>query len=222
MDPLRVGLPPRDRRPGQRKARPCGCEQGGPAGENRARPGGDVLRPRGGEDRSAHLLLGDDARPRHPGRDRRRRLRASLEARRPTGGHSAVLHLLHDGCDRGARQRDGEDELGRQIHDRLRGGPARAPAYRELPADDRRDLRHRPLLLAARRPDSDSRRRRRATAFFYGALAFAAGFSERRTQILTGGAARFLGDQESEEDEARRTPPRAEGREAEAGAGSTG
>ena len=52
------------------------------------------------------------------------------------------------------------------------------------------------------------------TAFFYGALAFAAGFSERRTQILTGGAARFLGDQESEEDEPKRGPrARAEARE---------
>ncbi len=41
------------------------------------------------------------------------------------------------------------------------------------------------------------------TAFFYGALAFAAGFSERRTQILTGGAARFLNEEE-EEDEPKR------------------
>jgi hypothetical protein len=44
------------------------------------------------------------------------------------------------------------------------------------------------------------------TAFFYGALAFAAGFSERRTQILTGGAARFLGEQEPEEDEPKSAP----------------
>ena len=38
------------------------------------------------------------------------------------------------------------------------------------------------------------------TPFFYGALAFAAGFSERRTQILTGGAARFLNHEETEEE----------------------
>ena len=45
------------------------------------------------------------------------------------------------------------------------------------------------------------------TAFFYGALAFAAGFSERRAKIITGGAARFLGEQEPEEDEPKKTPP---------------
>jgi len=61
------------------------------------------------------------------------------------------------------------------------------------------------------------------TAFFYGALAFAAGFSERRTQILTGGAARFLGEQESEEDEPKKDHAHAPKRvRAEAGAGSTG
>ena len=43
------------------------------------------------------------------------------------------------------------------------------------------------------------------TAFFYGALAFAAGFSERRTQILSGGAARFLNEDEDEEDQPKRT-----------------
>ena len=44
------------------------------------------------------------------------------------------------------------------------------------------------------------------TAFFYGALAFAAGFSERRTQILSGGAARFLNEAtEEEEEEPKRT-----------------
>jgi hypothetical protein len=45
------------------------------------------------------------------------------------------------------------------------------------------------------------------TAFFYGALAFAAGFSERRTQILTGGAARFLHEGTAEEEEPK-TPRR--------------
>jgi hypothetical protein len=38
------------------------------------------------------------------------------------------------------------------------------------------------------------------TGFFYGALAFAAGFSERRAKVITGGAARFLGEQEEEGD----------------------
>jgi len=61
------------------------------------------------------------------------------------------------------------------------------------------------------------------TAFFYGALAFAAGFSERRTKIITGGAARFLGDQEHEEDEPKKDHPHASKHvRAEAGAGSTG
>jgi hypothetical protein len=44
------------------------------------------------------------------------------------------------------------------------------------------------------------------TAFFYGALAFAAGFSERRAKIITGGAARFLGEQEPEEGEPKSAP----------------
>jgi hypothetical protein len=44
------------------------------------------------------------------------------------------------------------------------------------------------------------------TPFFYGALAFAAGFSERRAKIITGGAARFLGEQEHEEDETKSAP----------------
>ena len=47
------------------------------------------------------------------------------------------------------------------------------------------------------------------TAFFYGALAFAAGFSERRAKIITGGAARFLGEQEPDEDEPKKAPPHA-------------
>ena len=57
------------------------------------------------------------------------------------------------------------------------------------------------------------------TAFFYGALAFAAGFSERRTSIITGGAARFLGDQEPEEGDPRSAPkgPKRGSAEIEAG-----
>ena len=60
------------------------------------------------------------------------------------------------------------------------------------------------------------------TAFFYGALAFAAGFSERRAKIITGGAARFLGEAEEEEGEPKGAPHASKGGKAEAGAGSTG
>jgi hypothetical protein len=60
------------------------------------------------------------------------------------------------------------------------------------------------------------------TAFFYGALAFAAGFSERRAKIITGGAARFLGEQEQEEGEPKSAPKPPKRAKAEAGAGSTG
>jgi len=60
------------------------------------------------------------------------------------------------------------------------------------------------------------------TPFFYGALAFAAGFSERRAKIITGGAARFLGEAEEEEGEPKGAPHVSKGGKAEAGAGSTG
>lgn len=59
------------------------------------------------------------------------------------------------------------------------------------------------------------------TAFFYGALAFAAGFSERRAKIITGGAARFLGE-EPEGGEPKTAPKAPKRGRAEAGAGSTG
>jgi hypothetical protein len=59
------------------------------------------------------------------------------------------------------------------------------------------------------------------TAFFYGALAFAAGFSERRTQILTGGAARFLNEGAAEEEEPKRTRHKSRRRGAALGSGST-
>jgi hypothetical protein len=59
------------------------------------------------------------------------------------------------------------------------------------------------------------------TGFFYGALAFAAGFSERRAKVITGGAARFLGEQE-EEGDPKSAPPAPKRGKAEAGAGSTG
>jgi hypothetical protein len=44
------------------------------------------------------------------------------------------------------------------------------------------------------------------TGFFYGALAFAAGFSERRAKIINGGAARFLGEAEAGEGEPKSAP----------------
>ena len=60
------------------------------------------------------------------------------------------------------------------------------------------------------------------TGFFYGALAFAAGFSERRAKIITGGAARFLGEAETEEGDPKGSPHAAKRRGSEAAAGSTG
>ena len=61
------------------------------------------------------------------------------------------------------------------------------------------------------------------TAFFYGALAFAAGFSERRAKIITGGAARFLneGQPDEEEEEPKSTRHKSRRRRAALGSGST-
>ncbi len=59
------------------------------------------------------------------------------------------------------------------------------------------------------------------TGFFYGALAFAAGFSERRAKIITGGAARFLAEGETE-GEPKGAPHAPKGAGSAAGAGSTG
>jgi hypothetical protein len=42
------------------------------------------------------------------------------------------------------------------------------------------------------------------TGFFYGALAFVAGFSERRAKILMGGASRVLGDGAEEEGDSKK------------------
>lgn len=60
------------------------------------------------------------------------------------------------------------------------------------------------------------------TTYFYGALAFLAGFSERRAKILLGGASRVLGDGSAEEDEPKKQAPRGRRARSEAGAGSTG
>ena len=59
------------------------------------------------------------------------------------------------------------------------------------------------------------------TGFFYGALSFAAGFSERRAKIITGGAARFLGEEQADEGEQKSAPHGSKQRRAAAGAGST-
>jgi hypothetical protein len=61
------------------------------------------------------------------------------------------------------------------------------------------------------------------TTFFYAALAFLAGFSERRAQILLGGAERVLGDEGEEKRETGAPPKRATRRRgAGATSGSTG
>lgn len=60
------------------------------------------------------------------------------------------------------------------------------------------------------------------TGFFYGALAFAAGFSERRAKIITGSTARFLGGDASDENDPKAPPHPAKGRGSQPGGGSTG
>jgi hypothetical protein len=60
------------------------------------------------------------------------------------------------------------------------------------------------------------------TGFFYGALAFAAGFSERRAKIIMGGAERMLGGGGEEEGDSKGAPRPTKARRSEAGAGSTG
>ncbi len=60
------------------------------------------------------------------------------------------------------------------------------------------------------------------TGFFYGALAFGAGFSERRASIITGGAARFLGEGESAKGEPNEAPNGAKRAGSQAEARSTG
>jgi hypothetical protein len=58
------------------------------------------------------------------------------------------------------------------------------------------------------------------TGFFYGALAFVAGFSERRAKIITGGAEKFLGGGGAEDEAGARE--REQHAQSEPAAGSTG
>ena len=60
------------------------------------------------------------------------------------------------------------------------------------------------------------------TGFFYGALAFAAGFSERRAKIINGGTARFLGSEEPEDGDQKGSSHAAKGRGSHPDTGTTG